>query len=218
MVAYVSFVAIANLFLGMLLARILAPGDVTDRQPTTTRRRELDPLPVDSAQTALFPRPPENAIPIGQEIVPTTPTSETKDSDTEPHDPPKAPAAPVKSWGEFATLLRDVKDRTYYCRTAQSAHLAQQAAEQLRACAKEWYGQFEGCLRGEKLDEATQTLIAGKSMMAVEMFAAQIETTLSNVDAIDFTTNVDDILNTLERELEMLDQQQKSVGRSKSDT
>ena len=51
-------------------------------------------------------------------------------------------------------------------------------------------------------------------MSAVEMFAAQITTTLSNIDALDFTTSVDDVLIALERELEMLDRQQKSVGQS----
>jgi len=264
LVAYVSFVAIANILLGMMLARIIAPREGGDCQLPTKQRREsqlpaAEPERADSTQephepsahvgetiAAAAPRseandtttepnesteaavepkraelaeePPEHLAQVGEEIVAAAPRSEANDRKPEPGESTSAAAAPIKSWDDFSHQLSDVKARTHFCRSIQDARLAEEAALQLRACAKEWYGQFERCLRGEKLDDATQALVEGKSMNAVEMFAAQIETTLSNIEALDFTTSVDDVLNVLERELEMLDRQQKSVGQSQADS
>jgi hypothetical protein len=46
------------------------------------------------------------------------------------------------------------------------------------------------------------------------MFAAQIETTLTNIAALDFTASVDEVIAALERELELLNCQQAEVAKS----
>ncbi len=211
--AYVALVAIGNLFLGMMLARIVPPATLLPHrfapQPRVGR-----PQPEPAERKVEVPK----SVVIPAEVVDRHQPAPTEEADEKIKKVRGLAPAAVKNWGDFAQHLRDVKDRTRYCRSAENMRLAQQAAEQLGACAKEWYGQFEACLRGEKLDDATQALVEGKSMNAVEMFAAQIETSLSNINALDFTANVDDVLNALERELEMLDRQQKSVGQSKADS
>src|SRR5205085_972454 len=96
-------------------------------------------------------------------------------------------AAPeyVKTWADFAQQLRDLRDRTQFCWRAQDMHLARQAAEQLRTCAQVWYSQFEQCLNGGEVDEDVKALVAGAEISEVEMFAAQIETTMTNINALD---------------------------------
>ena len=214
MTAYVALVAIGNLFLGMVLARIVPPSTLLPHRFAAPPRVGR-PRPGPPEQQVM--EVPNSAV-LPAEVIDHGQPAPTEKSDEEKKTARSSAPAAVKNWGDFAQHLRDVKDRTHYCRSAQDVRLAEQAAQQLRACAKEWYGQFEKCLRGEKLDDATQALVEGKSMNAVEMFAAQIETTLSNIDALDFSTSVDDVLNVLERELEMLDRQQKSVGQSQADS
>src|SRR4029079_11143309 len=99
----------------------------------------------------------------------------------------KTPSPPTafKSWADFAQQFREVKDRANYCKSTRYSRLAQQAVEQLRTCAKSWHAQLERCLCGDDLDEATKALIAGADRTALEMFAAQCETSISNLKAID---------------------------------
>jgi hypothetical protein len=210
--AYVALVAIGNLFLGMVLARIVPPSTLLPhRFAAQPRAGRPQPEPLEQKVEVL------NSAVLPAEVIDHGQPAPTEKSDEEKTTARGSAPAVVKNWDDFSHQLSDVKERTHYCRSIQDAQLAEQAAQQLRACAKEWYGQFERCLRGERLDDATQALVEGKSMNAVEMFAAQIETTLSNIDALDFNTSVDDVLNVLERELEMLDRQQKSVGQSQAD-
>ena len=75
-----------------------------------------------------------------------------------------------------------------------------------------WYAQFEPCLSNGELDDATKALVAGAEIRDIEMFAAQIETTATNINALDWTGNVDEVLDCLERELALLDKQQKCVA------
>ena len=204
MIAYIAFVAVVNLLLGMLLAKILPPAKL--------RRTELPSieLPDPPARTVVLPPSSVTRVePIERE--PVVPVAHEDESES--HRERKAPPAALKTWADFAQQLRDVKDRTRYCRSSQDMRLARQAADQLKACAQIWYAQFEKCLLGEELDEATKSLVEGADMGAIEMFAAQIETTLTNLNALNFEGPFEEVLNSLERELGLLDDQQKSVSR-----
>jgi hypothetical protein len=204
-IAYIAFVAVVNLLLGMLLARIVPPprrGSTS--QPVIPEPAERKVVLPPSLVIRIEPTPPDQSAPVA-----------IKDEPELRHKERHAPPGELKTWADFAQQLRDVKDRARYCRPAQDMRLARQAAEQLKGCAQIWYGQFEKCLVGEVLDDATQALIEGADMSAVEMFAAQIETTLTNLNALDYNGPVNDVLDALDRELALLDSQQKSVGRGK---
>jgi hypothetical protein len=210
MLAYIALVAVLNVLLGAFVAQVvdLSPFFCFIRRtpPMTHIDDSLnvgrqDDIPISSPETSASV---EGFTGQSKELV-----------QTETEDVPllkKTPPANAKTWGDFAQQLRDVKSRTRYCRPAQNMKLARQAAEQLKACAIVWYSQFEKCLLGEELDEETRMLVSGADMGAVEMFAAQIETTITNLGALDFTGSVDELLNLIEKELELLDNQQKKVA------
>ncbi len=126
MIAYVAFVAVANLLLGMLLARLLASAP-PQPQPTVRAPEPLD-------RKVVLPRSSVIRIePVGPE--PLTPVAKKDEEETQRKEH-HAPPAALKTWADFAQQLRDVKERTRYCRPAQNMKLARQAAEQLKGCAK----------------------------------------------------------------------------------
>jgi hypothetical protein len=205
MIAYIAFVAVANVLLGFWLGRMVPPSKIRAWRAGGSQQQPADrvvKLP-SSATIRIKPTLPE--------IRHSEPKAEPESQELKNHS---APPPPLKTWADFAEQLRDVKDRTRYCRLAQDKRLARQAAEQLKACASVWYAQLEKCITGEPLDEATQSLVAGADPSALEMFAAQIETTLTNLGALDWNGSPLDVLNCLERELGLLDQQQKAVLKS----
>jgi hypothetical protein len=215
MFVYIALIAVVNLLLGAYLAQVF---DLSQIFPF--RRRS-----VPAAET-LGHRAASETGAISRAMVDehSAQAAETASddfngisspSDRETRIQKKALPKTVKTWDDFAQQLRDLKSRTRYCRPAQDMKLARQAAEQLKACAIVWYAQFEKCLLGDELDEATRDLVAGAEMGAIEMFAAQIETTIANIGALDFTGSADDVLNLLEKELELLDSQQRSVAGGK---
>ncbi|MCC7475098.1 MAG: hypothetical protein IT425_06855 [Pirellulales bacterium] len=218
MIAYVSIIAITNVCLGVLLARMLAVPAEPPSVPPVLQAEPRVRADIDLPDDILDPEKKAPATTAPAEEPAEEPEKKPPTVAEEPAEEPK-PAAPgrIKSWTEFAVQMRDIQDRTRYCLMAQDMKLTQQAAEQMKACAIEWYSQFESCLRGEKLDDATQALVEGKSMMAVEMFAAQIETTLSNMNSLDFTLSVDEVVEILDREIELLYRQQRCVASSKPD-
>jgi hypothetical protein len=211
MVVYVTLVAILNLCLGMVLGRIMPPSRIMNRrQPRRSPQAESSrPIPAElTSGTVEFPK---SSVVTPEATAPDCSSTPNTEEEAEQRGSRTAPPGHVKTWAEFAQQLRDVKDRTRYCRPAQDIQLARQAAEQLRTCGLAWYAQFEKCLTGEPLDEATQTLVEGADPNAIEMFAAQIETTITNLGAIDWTDSVDNALDCLEREISLLDGQQKAV-------
>lgn len=211
MIAYVSFVAVTNLVLGMALARYLSNAGV--HTAPANSRPQLDlPSTTDSLSLSDDKADVPDAI---AEVGAAAMVDETVPSEigiAVPADDDKPTLATL--WSEFAAQLRDVSEKVQYCRVARDTALAQQAASRLKSFVKEWYTQFEECLQREQPDETTQQAAAGQSFGAVEMFAAQLETTLSNIDALDYTLPCDDVLDLLNRELETLDRQRRGFAKS----
>lgn len=206
MIAYVSFVAITNLLLGMALARYLAPPAVQARHTgDRTSAPSTPPICIEVVEARDNESTSDSAVPPTEEVVPTEePAAAAKEAD-------KPTLAEL--WNEFAAQLRDVSERVNYCRAAQDIALAQQAASRLKSFVREWYVQFEECLNRELPAEASPSAPNGQTLGAVEMFAAQLETTLSNIDGLDYTQPVDDVLDVLKRELETLDRQRRSFAK-----
>lgn len=206
MIAYVSFVAITNLLLGMALARYLSPPAVQARKAGNRTSAASMPLAVEVEENRVDESAEDPTVPPALEVIPT---DESAAMAKEAGKPTLA-----QLWNEFAAQLRDVSERVHYCRAAQDIALSQQAASRLKTFVREWYVQFEECLNREQPAEASQSAANGQTLGAVEMFAAQLETTLSNIDALDFSQPVDDVLDVLNRELETLDRQRRSFAKS----
>jgi hypothetical protein len=210
MVIYVAFVAITNIIVGYTVSRVLSRSSAAEAE--AVYHRESDDGVTDSAGTETdLSAPPGNAT-IG------TPTAAdaTEPSVVEPVPAVKRAKTVVafKSWDDFAVQLRDIRDRARYCKSAQDIRMTQQAVDQLRACVECWYAQFAPCLAGDQLDDATQALVSGADQAAVEMFAAQCETSISNIGAIDLSAGTDAVLADLEREIALLDQARKAVTKN----
>lgn len=209
MIAYVSFVAITNLLLGMALARYLAPPAILDRQKSNRTSAPINPVAVEVADGRADEKTDDPSVPPpvepAVEVIPTEESAATAKETSKP--------TLTELWNEFAAQLRDVSERVNYCRAAQDIALAQQAASRLKSFVREWYVQFEECLNREQPVEASQSAANGQTLSAVEMFAAQLETTLSNIDGLDYSQPVDDVLDVLKRELETLDRQRRSFAK-----
>ncbi len=209
MIGYVSFVAITNLLLGMALAKYLSPVAIPTRGSRLNQENEPEPTPA-------APRAVANGETTAELKVAESATSGTAEASprqsaaTNPSQQPTLAAL----WNDFAAQLRDVSERVHYCRAAQDITLAQQAATRLKSFVRAWYGQFEECLHREQPDEASQSVAPGQTLSSVEMFAAQLETTLSNIDALDYSQPVDEVLDVLDRELETLDRQRRGFAKS----
>lgn len=211
MIAYVSLVAVTNLILGMALAQYLSQSGA--HTGDTKKKQRHDPRSVTDSLSTNDDEAVETEVTAV--AITTVELNEDVPEETEvvtPADVGKPTLAAL--WREFSAQLRDISDRIRYCRTAQDIALAQQAASRLKLFVKEWYAQFEECLHREQPEESSQPAAAGQSLGAVEMFAAQLETTLSNIDALDFTLPVDDVLDLLNRELETLDHQRRGFAKS----
>ncbi len=209
MIAYVSFVAITNLLLGMALARYLSPAATAPHNNIRDGRSEPQ-LPTDVPESEPCE---ETAAELKVDNAAVTTSTEVTVSRTPAPAQTDTPTL-AALWNEFAAQLRDVSERVHYCRAAQDIALAQQAASRLKSFVREWYAQFEECLHREQPEEATQSAAPGQTLSTVEMFAAQLETTLSNIDALDYTQPVDEVLDMLNRELETLDRQRRSFAKS----
>lgn len=214
MTTYVAFVAIGNVILGFMLARYLPPETMIPRR--SIAQSNASPRARSKGNSANAEAMADDARPSSDTSTDQPSVDERKTTTPEPDEPKqrRGPPPMVKSWDEFAHQLRELKERTRFCRPAQNMNLARQAAEQLRACAQVWYAQFESLLSGAEMDDAAKALVAGAELGDIEMFAAQIETSLTNVNAIDWQGSVDEVLNCLDRELELLDAQQRKVAKN----
>jgi hypothetical protein len=212
MVVFVVCCAALNLLLGAVLAWLFPPESIWPAAAAALfegRQRE--------AHGIVYTSPSDGGSatnPYDADLSTTHGTSRAA-SDAAPNDPqrPRPPSkpAPARNWAEFDQQLRDLRQRIRYCRPALNMKLARQAAGELKSCALIWYAQFAKCVSGEPLDEATQALVQGADASAIELLAAQIETSITNLGAVDFSGRVDDALNAIERELDLIDDQQKKV-------
>lgn len=217
MIIYFAIVAITNVLIGLILARyiwfptnVFSVAALTPAGARTAHRAAAAPVARSFAtqqNQQAVERPDTTPVEINKASAP--------DAEENHADRAKARAEYAKSWSDFAQQLREIKSRVNYCRSAPDMNLLRQAADQLKACALVWYEQLGKCISGEELDATTKALVDGMDLSAIEMFAAQCETSISNLEAFDYSVPAADVLAALEREIEMLDSQQKNVESSK---
>ena len=74
----------------------------------------------------------------------------------------------------------------------------------MRDCAQLWHGQLGNLLDGESTP-ARMRLDSDGGVNLVEMCVAQLETTLSNIDSLDWQGETAEILKCMDREINSLD-------------
>jgi hypothetical protein len=118
----------------------------------------------------------------------------------------------VRAWfsekGEFATQLRDVTDRASYSRASRDKGLLRQAADQVLSCISIRYDELQRTLGLAEGD----TSLNGDALSALEMLSAQIETSMSNLRALDWSEAFDDLYVRLDSELSLLNEQHRTLA------
>ncbi|MDX1945375.1 MAG: hypothetical protein SFU86_08200 [Pirellulaceae bacterium] len=191
MMYFTLFVCIANLALGFATAWLcrwhhesLSAGDPSHsaapqpgRGPAEERARPALPTPATAAARA-----PQAA------------------AARESREPAKATQSRPKSWADLKADLQTLLDRASYSRSANDKRLACETAGQLREFAESWCAALQPWLVDR--DAAGDSLPGGEvAATEVEMWVAQLETTLRNLGEMDPAEPTDAVLDRLDREL-----------------
>ena len=204
MVIYVAVIAIANIGIGWILGRYLpfAPGMTSmDRAAggeAALKVRETDETEqFDTENTNQLDENAEKEAAVEIKVGPTD-TSAT------------SPLA-EKTWNDFTNQLREIAQRTQYCRDTKDRQLARQATAQLATCVDHWHSEIQTGLEHASGDVTDILGLRNVATAGLEMYSSQIETSLSNIRSLDWTADFDEVLTKLESELHLLDDQQKLV-------
>jgi hypothetical protein len=204
MVIYVAVIAIANIGIGWILGRyvpfapaIVSPGHAAADE-TEFHARENDAA--EEFDSVIADQSSENAEDEAavERVVEPTDTSATSPS-------------VEKTWSDYTNQLREIAERTKYCRDAKDRQLARQATAQLATCVDHWYSAIQAGLEHASGDATDILGLRNVATAGLEMYSSQIETSLSNIRSLDWTADFDVFLAKLETELHLLDDQQKLV-------
>jgi hypothetical protein len=203
MTLYVAFLAITNICLGFAVGlRLHSP-----RNRYTRERARIAVKPADACSES-----DQSCKQAAQGAVDAHPYEEA------PNNQPDAGGAQasrrnVHSWlGEkcdFATRLREVTERANYSRSSRDKTLLRQAAEQVISCIRQRYDELQQILGSPAAGAAP---LVGDALDAVEMFSAQIETSMSNLRALDWSETFDGVCIRLDSELSLLNEQQRMIA------
>lgn len=206
---YVALVAISNLFLGVLLQRFCPFCDSVQLPETHQREKSAVNLPAGFAN--------QETLPIG------IPTLETCSGSQQPDDSLIVEAAipadavseqlgtAIERLPDFFHHLGQIHSRIEYCAGLNDKDLLQSAAKQLAARIEAFYAQFADAVFCTSRSQAQINLLAGIPASEVELLAAQIETTATNISMIDWCETVVDISAKLKHELDHLSHEHKRL-------
>jgi hypothetical protein len=198
MIAFVATVAIVNTLLGFFLTRWLWPS-VAPRAIFTSAG-----LAADKAKNALPPAPiagkktPAASPPQPAKPVPSGPLAKPIRAEAPP------PASSIsKPPREAMHELRNIRDRLHYCKSTGEKLLVQALAKNLHEWAQAWHAKLLKCL--VEGSEEMSLLFEDSDASGLEMYAAQVETCLTNIQMLDWNDDTYDILARLDREITLLE-------------
>lgn len=211
-------VAIFNLILGYVLGTLFPAGPCAPGAPWKWLRGRRKGDAVDEALSGDVPtgaggvsvrEPPvpivetvSGNVAAAQPIVDANPSNELRapDSSDSPADSVGEP--PVRTdWEEVQTALHKVSDRISYVRSIQDKTLAQQTVEAFSEMLAGWYTRMSAQLEANETDPT----LDDEESMQLELLVAQLETTLANLKCIDWTEELDAIIERLEKEVRIID-------------
>lgn len=209
MIYFILFVSIANLALGFATARLcqrrygpLSAGQsnfsAEPAQPGGLQDQNTRPSPASASPRAVSPAKAASREQINC-------------SDRQSTGPNSAAWTAPKTWSNLKPEIQSLLDRARYARSAGDKRLAQEMAGQVRDFAQSWCtalqpGQYargpaENGLLGDQVNAAD-----------VEMWMAQLETTLRNLGEMEPTETADAVLDRVERELAALERNSPLAG------
>ncbi len=221
MLGFFCLVAIFNLMLGYFLALVLSPaaaGSWIGRSgvlrffPSVVRRLIGDAKQTEIEAHVEVPigEPGAAPAPSPQETVSVGAASDGGASASSPAAEMGADEVgqPIEcDWSELDSGISRVTDRIVYVRSIQDKGLARTAAEDFQKLVSSWHGDISRQLEGEgdaQLDD--------NDAMALEQFVAQLETTLANLQCIDWSEDLEAILDRLEKETRTLVGSRPKIG------
>ncbi len=104
-------------------------------------------------------------------------------------------------WDAFSSELQKVTDRINYVRSINDKGLAQQTADSLTELVSAWYSETSAALEADGAEEA----LTDDELMQLELLVAQLETTIANLKCIDWTADLDAIIERLEKEVRTIE-------------
>ncbi len=108
--------------------------------------------------------------------------------------------------------LQSTKEKIRYAQSANDKRLAREVAADLQAFARTWSEQLLRCLSENHAPTQSACAPGYANIAQPEMFLAQIEATLSNIETLDWTESSDVLLEKLRRETELLERNQRDTA------
>jgi hypothetical protein len=202
MVLYVAFVAITNVCIGFTVGHILhSPKNRSDDD-------ELWDTDIDDRACSKSNCDADHRQNRASEVNDEDVSSDTQSLKDESPSKSHSDHTWIGDKCEFATQLREVTERASYCRGARDKTLLRQAAEQVLSCISQRYDELQHILSASDGNER----LIGAALDGVEMLSAQIETSISNLRALDWSAPVDDVGVRLDCELTLLNEQQRMLS------
>jgi hypothetical protein len=207
---YIAIVAITNLGIGWMLGCFFPIGYFTieDAGLRTLSKNEHS----------------TNRIPLTKTVHTASPSNESRAHP--PHDVQASDTVKKdhvdntsftksgKTWADYVAELNEAARSANYCRTSRDKQLARQAAGKLSVCIQKWHVDLQTCLEESAADTLNAFGLVNVQVAAIEMFSAQVETSLSNLESIDWTGSFDDVIERLDYEINLLSEQQELVVRT----
>ena len=197
---------ITNLLIGCLVAILLRDQPPRESQSFAMQPHNGAQSPRDLGATSTNAR---DSVPI-EHMKPSPvapPVNGLQDKCTDAHPSP-GDNEPSTTWAlstDSRRQLQTLRERIHYARSATDKHLSKEVARQLRAWARSWQAQLQSHLNGTSSPMVSEWLAGNCDTTRAEMCLAQIETTLSNIDAVVSNGNVDDIVKRVEQETNCLE-------------
>lgn len=190
MVTFVVVIAVMNVCLGYLVCWFSLAAPAIARIETA----EGAARPAGTADSA----PELSADPTGGAASPAMPetlpgcilSADRPHVHDASHRPKKTPPPTARTLADYDQEFRTLRDRLRYARTNDS-YLAKDMAAQLHSCVLSWHSSLADSVSRALAD------VPAADADQLEMCLAQLETTKSNIDSVDWKMPFDEILEVL---------------------
>ncbi len=217
MLSFFFLVALFNICLGYAVAVLFPPSKVARMLAARSLRGRFAVEPASDSEIAAAPAGKQAqhvAVSSGDgladavaPLVAAPPTA----SDPAPPAPPQ-PTLSTENWEEFSKAMQPLLDRVAYVRSIQDSLLGQEIASQLQGAVEAWYDDLS-----KQLDaHDDKPFLSDDDVMNLEQFMAQLETTLTNLKMIDWSSELDSALSRLEKEIRIVQAARPELAMAKA--
>ncbi len=216
MMGFFFLVALFNICLGYAVAVLLPPSKVSRMLAARSLRRRSAADQASDSETADAPAPQQahevvSSCESPADAVAPLAAAPPTASDPAPPAPPQ-PTLSTENWEEFSKAMQPLLDRVAYVRSIQDNLLGQEIASQLQGAVEAWYDDLS-----KQLDaHDDKPFLSDDDVMNLEQFMAQLETTLTNLKMIDWSSELDIALSRLEKEVRIVQAARPELAMAKA--